>query len=233
MPEGIKWSCVCRNDVILAEVGEDHYDGAVIELSQKLLKRKPTPGWEFQRNKKLNLRAMKLHVYEDAGQKKCVDDVRSDKLIWIFAVVSDSSLEKDQVKSFLEKLVFLTEPMRQDDEWRNGQLLCAQSTFAPTLLQRMEQVDYQGRLAMVNHNINSTKEIMSNNIDRILERDEHLHNLEERSSSLNLMSKQFKKRSKELKRKKMWQNAKHGAVMGTAITAGVAAITIPPLIALL
>lgn len=197
---------ICRNDVILAEVGEDHHEGAVIELSQKLLRRRPTPGWEFQRDKKQHLRAVKLHVYENAG-KKNASGVRANKLIWIFAAVSDSSIEIDRVKSFLEKMVFLTEPMREEDDWRNGDLLCAQSTFAPTLLQRMEQVGYQGRLAMVNQNIDSTKEIMSKNIEMILERDEHLRDIEGRSSSLNAMSSQFKKRAKQVKRYKMWQNA--------------------------
>ena len=202
---------ICRNDVILVEVGEDNYDGAVIELGKKLLSKKATPGWEFQRNKKKKLRGIKLHVFEHVGQR---DDLSEQKLVWSFAAISESSLEKEQVKSFLEKLVFITEPMRQEEEWRYGDLLCGQESFASTLLQRMEQVEYQGRLAMVNQQIQSTKEIMSKNIDLILEREEHLQTMEERSESLNVLSKQFKKRSKQLKRYKMWQNAKHGVVMG-------------------
>lgn len=221
---------ICRNDVILVEVGEDNYDGAVIELGKKLLSKKATPGWEFQRNKKKQLRGIKLHVFEHVGQR---DNMPEQKLVWSFAAISESSLEKEQVKSFLEKMVFITEPMRQEEEWRCGDLLCAQESFASTLLQRMEQVEYQGRLAMVNQQIQSTKEIMSKNIDLILEREEHLQTMEERSESLNVLSKQFKKRSKQLKRYKMWQNAKHGVVMGTAITTGVAVVTVPPLIALL
>ena len=44
----IIWSAICRNDVILAEAGEDSHDGAVIELAQKLLEKKPTAGWECE-----------------------------------------------------------------------------------------------------------------------------------------------------------------------------------------
>lgn len=246
MSNKILWSSICRNDVILVEAGEDNYDGAVVELGKKLLSKKATPGWEFQRNKKKKLRGIKLHVFDHdvtivGGQREDHDtSVPKDEkksLVWSFAAISESSLEKEQVKSFLEKLVFLTEPMRHDDNegggWRYGDLLCGQSSFAPILLQRMEQVEYQGRLAMVNQRIQSTKEIMSKNIDLILEREEHLQNIQERSESLNILSKQFKKRSKQMKRYKMWQNAKHGAVMGSAITAGVAVVTVPPLIALL
>ena len=210
---------ICRNDVILVEAGEDNYDGAVVELGQKLLSKKATPGWEFQRNKKKKLRGIKLHVFDHVtvGQREDHDtsEEKEKKLVWSFAAISESSLEKEQVKSFLEKLVFITEPMRHDEgEWRYGDLLCGQQSFAPILLQRMEQVEYQGRLAMVNQRIESTKEIMSKNIELILEREEYLQNIEERSESLNILSKQFKKRSKQMKRYKMWQNAKHGVVMG-------------------
>jgi hypothetical protein len=44
----IIWSAICRNEVILAEAGEDSHGGAVIELAQKLLEKKPTAGWECE-----------------------------------------------------------------------------------------------------------------------------------------------------------------------------------------
>ncbi|KAL7563128.1 hypothetical protein ACA910_012309 [Epithemia clementina (nom. ined.)] len=52
LEEKILWSCIARNDVILAEVGEDPFDGAVAETAQLILSKKSTPGWEFCTYKK-------------------------------------------------------------------------------------------------------------------------------------------------------------------------------------
>uniref|UniRef100_A0A7S4J1D9 V-SNARE coiled-coil homology domain-containing protein n=1 Tax=Odontella aurita TaxID=265563 RepID=A0A7S4J1D9_9STRA len=101
------------------------------------------------------------------------------------------------------------------------------------LVNVLETVGYQGKLAMVNQSINTTKEIMARNIETLLERGETLEELDERATELNVMSKQFRKRAEQVKRFEMWQNAKHGLLIGTAVTAGVAVITVPPLIAIL
>ena len=143
-----------------------------------------------------------------------VNTFDTDILIWSFAVVADKSLEKEQVKSFIEKLVYITMPMRDDELWRHGDLLCAQNSFAAILLHQMEQVDEQGRLAMVNEKLNTTKEIMRENIELALERDETLDEMRKTSEELSSMSRQFKKRAKQVKRFKMVQNAKHGLIIG-------------------
>ena len=129
--------------------------------------------------------------------------------------------------------VYITLPLREDVSWREGELLCAQATFAPILLQKMQQVDEQGRLAMVNNKVNTTKEIMRENIELALKNDEALDALKNQSEELNVMAKQFKKRSKDIKKFKMWQNAKHGIMIGTAVTVATAVIVVPPLVALL
>jgi len=74
---------------------------------------------------------------------------------------------------------------------------------------------------------------MSKNIELLLEREEKLEDLNDEASKLREMAAAFKKNSKEVKRMKMWQDAKHGLVLGTAIAAGVAVIAVPPLVALL
>lgn len=239
--KGILWSAVCRNNIVLAEAGEDNRDGAVIQVAQKLLSKKPTHGWEYEKSRRAGLRGMKFHVYDEETKQSTNpfeattnwDEPPSDMLIWSFAVVADKSLEEKEVKSFIEKLVYITLPLRDDDLWRQGEMLCAQNSFAPILLQKMEQVDDQGKLAMVNEKVNTTREIMRENIELALERDEALHDLEKTSEELNVMSKQFKKRAKQVKRFKMVQNAKHGLMIGTAVTAATAVVVVPPLVALL
>lgn len=186
---------------------------------------------------------MKFHVFDEENNNTMRsdyknpfasnDDSTSEILVWSFAVVADKSLEEKQVKSFIEKLVYITLPLRDDDEWRRGELLCAQNTFAPILLQKMEQVDDQGKLAMVNEKVNTTKEIVRANIELALEREETLEQIKKSSEELSTMAKQFKKRAKDVKRFKMIQNAKHGLILGTAVTATAAIIVVPPLVALL
>mmetsp|Transcript_9573 Transcript_9573/g.12048 ORF Transcript_9573/g.12048 Transcript_9573/m.12048 type:complete len:189 (-) Transcript_9573:43-609(-) len=187
--------------------------------------------------RKAGLRGIKFHVYDD--EAKFVDiggeteAEESEMIVWSFAVVADKSLEDSEVKSFIEKLVYITMPMRDDDLWRTGDLLCAQNSFAHILLDKMEQVDDQGKLAMVNDKVNSTKEIMRENIELALEREETLEEMRGRAEELSGMTKQFKKRAKQVKRFKMIQNAKHGAIVGAAVTATAAVVIVPPLVALL
>lgn len=184
--------------------------------------------------------------------------------IWTFACVWDPSLVNFvQVQSFLEKIVTVTEVFREptikaDDErspksdnpfdnthqlssmsspqdvWRYGSHHAAQDAFAPVLLQRMEEVSYYGKLAMCNERVDAVKEVMSRNIDLILENEERLAIMnQEKAAQLNEMAKVFAKNSKRVKRQMMWNNAKHGAILGGAITAGVAVVVVPPLVAIL
>jgi len=228
MLTGVLWAAVCRNDIVLVEAGEDFHEGAVIRTAQKLLKKKATPGWEYKRSRRNGLRGIKFHVFEESEEKG------SPLIVWSFVAVTESSLEEDQAKSFLEKLVYITDAMRCDDElWRNGDMLAAQESFAPILLDKMEQVSNHGRLAMVNASISTTKDLMAENIEMALARGERLDDLDEKAQNLTAMSKVFKTRARDVKRFSMWQNAKHGLVVGTAVTGIVAVVTIPPLVALL
>jgi len=238
----ILWSCVARNNVILAEAGEEIYGGRVAETAQGLLKRKATPGFEFhQVNKWQNMwkrrdadepkiRGCKFHQFEHD------EDNVEDAIVWVFAAVYDSNnVEQIQVQSFLEKIVIMTEVLRDEtEEWRMGETLACQETFAPILMQRMNEVTYLGKMAMLEKELENSKQIMGENVDMLLDREEKLQEqLGEKSSKLEEMASVFKKRSRKVRRLKMLQNAKHGAIMGTAVTAGVAVIIVPPLVAFL
>lgn len=240
MLKGILWSAICRNNIVLVEAGEDNRDGGVVRVAQRLLNKKATHGWEFEKSRGSGLRGMKFHVYDeetnhsgDAMGGLMQEESSTDMMIWSFAVVADKHLDEKEVKSFIEKLVYITLPLRDDDLWRHGEMLCAQNSFASILLQKMQQVDEQGKLAMVNGKVNTTKEMMRENIELALERDEAIEDLTRTSEELNAMSKQFKKRAKQVKRFKMAQNAKHGIMIGTAVTVTTAVVVVPPLVALL
>jgi len=50
---------------------------------------------------------------------------------------------------------------------------------------------------------------------------------------MNRMASQFQKRSMQARKFQMWQQAKFGMATGTAVTVGVAVVTVPPLVAVM
>merc|ERR1711976_194613 len=112
----ILWCGVARKNeksiTLLAEAGEDNFDGELIKLARKLLNRKPTGGWEFERSRAKKLRGVNFYVHESQKQTGDWEQQPAAPTIWVFSAVAESSLDEKQQKSFLEKLVYLTEPCR-------------------------------------------------------------------------------------------------------------------------
>jgi vesicle-associated membrane protein 5 len=97
----------------------------------------------------------------------------------------------------------------------------------------MQEVAYMGRLAMVNEKVDNCKDQMHDNIKLILDNEGKIEELGEKATRMEQASHVFKKRARDIKRFHMWQNAKHGLVVGSLVTAGVAVVTVPTLIAIL
>jgi hypothetical protein len=80
-------------------------------------------------------------------------------------------VEGFQVQSFVVR--------ETSNDWKYGSTLAAQETFAPILQQRMQEVSYLGKHAMVHQNVDNLKSIMArHNIEMILERGERVDKLE-------------------------------------------------------
>ena len=256
----VLWSCIARNDDIMVEAGGDTSDGSVSITAKELLDRDPTPGWEFHtqsrrshilgsskmppssggsssilkwpssannRSKSPRLKGAKFHIYEK--------DMNGEYIVWIFACVyNPNNIQKTVVQTFLTKLISDTEYEREKNlEWLYGPMLACQESFGPMLRHYMMQVSHLSKYSELESHIENAREIMAKNIDLIMENETKAEDLNEEATKLQEMALVFQKRSHDVQRMKMWQNAKHGIVMGTAITAGVAIVTVPPLIALL
>merc|ERR1719502_2168038 len=72
---------------------------------------------------------------------------------------------------------------------------------------------------------------MKDNIELLLDNQQKLEELDDKASALAKMSNQFHKGARKARQFQMWQQAKFGMAAGTAVTAGVAVVTIPPLVA--
>ena len=88
-----------------------------------------------------------------------------------------------------------------------------------------EAVSILDKHVLVKANVHILRQLMAHNIERILEGDEGVEKLERDATRSNEMAS-FKKNTKKVKRRMLWQNAKHGLVLGTAITAGVAVVVV-------
>lgn len=258
-PKGLPfvlWAGITRNETILVEHGEDSFDGGVSITAKELLNREPTPGWEFHTQSRRSqwkapsgdlsmrtlkwpstkskshwkpprLKGAKFHVYEK--------DCNGEYIVWVFACVYDpNNIAKEVVQTFLTKLVSDTEPHREKDfEWLYGPSLACQESFGPTLQFYMMQVSNLVKCSAIEKHIETAKTQMHKNIELLLERDAKIEDLHDEATKLQEMAAVFQKKAKDARRLKMWQDAKHGMAMGMAITAGVALVTVPPLVALL
>ena len=180
-------------------------------------KKQPTAGWEYERLG--SLRAAKFCVHEGKGDSR--------RIVWAACAVYDADFPKEQAFGFIEKLTFLTEAMRSTPEWREGGLMSQQATFGPMLQQRMEQANSGGKAAMISDQVGEVKELMNENIELMLENQDNLEELRDKSDAMAAASKQFHKGARRVKRFKMTQQAKLGAAAGLAVTAGVAVVTVP------
>eukprot|EP00966_Prymnesium_polylepis_P013549 312558-Prymnesium_polylepis.1 len=120
----IHWVAIARGSstyetapTVLVEAGQDTRDGEILKLAKKILAKKPTPGWEFDRSTLQALRAIKFHVHETTND---VD------YVWSVNCVYDASFPEPAARSFVEKLTLLIEPQRRTSEWRAGRRLAAQ-----------------------------------------------------------------------------------------------------------
>lgn len=159
--------------------------------------------------------------------------------IWVFAAVYDPRhAERFEVQAFLEKMVVLTENFRHHDpQWQttasSTRPLEIQSTFAPILLQRMQEVSHLAKMIALEQQMQACQEQMERNVTLILGRGDRLDEMQENATRMQEMAAVFKKKTKQAKRYHMMKHAIHGLILGTAVTAVTAVVVGPPLVAIL
>jgi len=225
----VLWAAVARNDQILVEAGEDNADKSISSTAKELLKREPTPGWEFHtqsrksrifgvkstgtmfnNTKSPRLKGAKFHVYDK--------DVDGNYIVWVFlCVYNPSNIQRTTVQTFLTKLVSDTEHERQDDlRWLYGPTLACQESFGPMLRHYMMQVSHLEKYASLENHLENAKQQMHKNIELILANEANLQDLDDEATKLQEMAAVFQKKAEKVHRMKMWHNARHGILMGTA-----------------
>lgn len=167
----IQWACVVRDKTMLAMAGEAVISEGVESTARQLLNMKPSIGWDIYQQKSWRRRGgykgLKFPVYQEY-------QVNSDQLtIWTFACVYNSAhITTRQAKSFLEKIVAISEMFREvDDAFKRGRDMACQDQFGPVLQQRMDEVTSMGEMAIVDGDFELSNEIIDANRDLLNRRD--------------------------------------------------------------
>ena len=86
------------------------------------------------------------------------------------------------------------------------------------------------RLAQTQRQVDQVVDIMKNNMDRVLERDTKLSDLDTRADALQLESQQFEKTSAAVKNKYWWENMKMWIILAVVVLVLIGVIVIISLV---
>ncbi|KAL7581375.1 hypothetical protein ACA910_021967 [Epithemia clementina (nom. ined.)] len=190
------------------------------------------------------LRAIKFHVFEQYSEEgDFEDELFTQPIVWIFAAVynpeastwEDSTNTEADVKGFIQQMIDLTAmPRLIDDNWRHGPTMACQTSFASELLQRMEDETFSSSMTSeMTQCKQDNKALIKSNISAILEREDQLREIQERTRKLEAMSDSFRKKVRGIRRRIMIQHAKRGLVVGSLVTTAVGlCVAIPIIVAL-
>jgi len=101
---------------------------------------------------------------------------------------------------------------------------CAENTtqfrrFSVTMKKAID-IAYSGgseKISEVKKQIEDTRQIMSTNIDKVLERGERLDDVMDKSEAMKNTADAFRKKGKELRRKMWWQNTKMKIIIAAVV----------------
>ncbi|KAK4316792.1 hypothetical protein Pmani_012050 [Petrolisthes manimaculis] len=88
------------------------------------------------------------------------------------------------------------------------------------------QVASKNKLDETQQQVNDVVGIMRTNVERIMEREEKLNELDQRASVLSESSAEFKTTSQKLKRKYWWKNLKMMLILGAVVVSVIVIIVV-------
>jgi len=205
----------------------------VLKLGRTMVKRSPTPGWDDINS--AGWRAIKLPVHDIGG---CTG----------FVAVFGGTFDPKRAQATTERLALLLGPMiDQQVEARSASsggggaaaadaqamaLANAQvqeSDYAqlvpvmtPVLERELAHANSLGRVQEVQDQIDSVRRIMEHNVEMMLDRQELLDSLEERTNAMQEAAGGFRRRARGLRRWHLMNQVKWGVAVGTLVTASVA-----------
>ncbi len=195
------YALVARQDHVLAEYTNSGLRGNFSTVTRYLLKKIPT------QDSKLS------YVYD----KYVFHYVVSDSLTYL--VMTDGEFSRQTAFKFLAEVQrrFVS---TYGDRGKTAIAFAFNADFQRVLQSQMDQFNAMrddSRLQRVEHEVTQVREVMIENIDKVLERGERIELLVDRTDQLDQHAFKFKKQSTQLRRAMWWQNTKLMVLIGLAV----------------
>merc|ERR1712032_321861 len=104
-------------------------------------------------------------------------------------------------------------------------------TIRPALEREVSRWNSGDKTHLIHNQLQEVKEVMCENVEKMLDRRERLSEIEAKSSDLGKASLLFKQKSRSLQRQHLMNQVKFGVVVGTCATAATAAVALPIVLA--
>jgi len=232
---GIHWCAITRDGVSLVQWSAEPENMSAPEevkaLAEKIVAKGETPGFEYATlgtGIASSHSAIKFHVHEATSADW-------EKTVWAFHLVRDSNFPVERAKVLLAELVELTAVIRATPLWRTGGPGSCQASFAGELQRLLARAnerrsDEPDATDMVRAKLEAVDKLMHDNIELLMARQDRLDTLARKGEELSGLSRTFYDRSRDLRRFKMWQDAKWGIYIGAAATVAATIIALPVLL---
>lgn len=185
------YALVARGNTILAEFTDS--SGNFTTVTQSILDRIP------------NNNAKCTYVYD----RYLFHYMREDGIVYL--CMGDEAFGRRIPFAFLSQVQRDFAPFKQRSQ--NAIAYSFNREFAPVLQRQMASFSKSGggnsdKLAQARNEVNQVKDIMVQNIEKVLERGEHIDLLVDKTENLEHEAMRFKKKAGKLKSQMWWQNKK-------------------------
>jgi hypothetical protein len=218
----IVFGAVSRNGSVLAEAvpsgpspngpGDEGVDEASARmLGEKMQRRKAPPGWDELSGGKIRSIRMPIH---DANGVTC------------YTICFANSLPGDRAQAFVQKLALMLDPLIDKSESVQDRSK-AEASLRPLLERELDNANTGLKQFQIENQITEVREIMMQNVEVMLDRQERLNELDGKSASLSSATQAFQTGSRKLRRFHLMNQVKWGVAIGTGVTLVTAAIVVP------
>lgn len=219
----IVFGAVSRNDQILAEAvpsgpapsgpGDDGTDEVSARyLGQKMMRRKAPPGWDELNGGKL--RSIRMPIHDSLG-------------VTCYTICFTTTLPGDRAQSVVQKLALMLEPLIEKSAGGQQDRHKVESALLPVLQRELDNANTGLKQFQIENQVSEVRQIMLQNVEVMLDRQDRLNDLEQKSSNFEGAARTFQSGSRRLRRFHLMNQVKWGVAIGTGVTLAAAAVVVP------
>ncbi|KAG2482834.1 hypothetical protein HYH03_018271 [Edaphochlamys debaryana] len=140
---------------------------------------------------------------------------------YVFLVVADEAYGRAIPSAFLDRMAAEFEARHLDKVQGAAREGCLNGSFGKQLKQMMEHAtqypEEYSKVASVQKKVDEVRDIMTDNINKVIDRGEKLDSLTNKAENLEFEADRFVRTGRTLRRKMWWQNCKMKIVVAFAV----------------